>query len=270
MTRSLAIVSAALLATASWSAAAATSLAPHQAFYSIKLRSADQGSNISSAKGVMRQEWNQSCEGWAVSQRMLLNLEASIGAAVSTEVHFSSFESTDSSEYNFTSRTVTNGEVTDEYRGRASRAEPGAEVEASYSVPVGESRLMPANTVFPMEHTRQLLAAADSGESRLSLPFFDGPRPQDSPFEANALILGEARAASEGTGAGLGPITERRWWSVRVAFFPGGSNDPEPDFELAADFQDNGVVRAYQFDYGDFILEAELVRIEAHEVPACQ
>ena len=273
--QSVAILTAAALAAVaatalSSTASAATALVPHQAFYKIKLQTAEAGSNISTAQGVMSQEWTQSCEGWAVSQRMLLNLESSNGAAVSTEVTFSSFEAADGSDYSFTSRTVTNGETTEEYRGRAQRPRPGGPVEATYNVPAGESRMLPGNTVFPMEHTRQLLAAAANGETRLSRPFFDGPRPQDSPFEANALILGAARPGDQGSGAGLGPITERPWWPIRVAFFPGGSQSPEPDFELAADFQDNGVVRAYLFDYGDFVLEAELASIEPLELPNCR
>lgn len=268
--RSAAVLSAALLAATSPTDLAATELVPHRAFYEIKLQTADPDSNVSTAQGVMRQEWSQSCEGWVVGQRLLLNLEATNGAAVGTEVTFSSFEATDGSDYSFASKTVTNGEITDEYRGRARRPEPGALVEATYVVPEGQSRILPADTVFPMEHTRLLLAAAASGETRVSRLFFDGPRPQDSPFEANALILGEARPGDEGNAAGLGPITERPWWPVRVAFFPGGSRTPEPDFELAADFQDNGVVRAYLFDYGDFVLDAELVRIEPLDVPSCR
>lgn len=270
MTRSLAIVSAALLATASWSAAAATSLAPHQAFYSIKLRSADQGSNISSANGGMSQEWNQSCEGWSLNERFVANFETNDGGVSNWNITSSSFENADSSDYNFTSKSTVNGEVTREFRGRARRARPGAPVEATYVMPAGQSLILPADTVFPIGHTRLLLAAAQSGETRLSRPFFEGPEPDNSPFEANALILGEARPADEGSGSGLGPMTERPWWPIRVAYFSGGSQDPEPSFELAADLQDNGVVRAYRLDYGDFVLEAELVRIEALEVPACQ
>jgi hypothetical protein len=86
---------------------------------------------------------------------------------------------------------------------------------------------------------------------------------------ASMLILGGARPADEGPGANLGEVTQHKWWSVRMALFPNTETQSEPEFELTQDVQDNGVVRRFVFDNGDFTIVASLVRIEELERAQC-
>ena len=86
---------------------------------------------------------------------------------------------------------------------------------------------------------------------------------------ANMLILGGARPANEGPGASLGAVTDHKWWSVRMALFPNSESQTEPEFEITQDVQDNGVVRRFVFDYGDFSMVAKLVRIEELDRAQC-
>ncbi len=87
---------------------------------------------------------------------------------------------------------------------------------------------------------------------------------------ASMLILGGARGPDEGAGANLGAVTQHKWWSVRMAMFPQAQSQTEPEFEMTQDVQDNGVVRRFVFDYGDFTMVASLVRIEELERAQCQ
>ncbi len=249
--------------------AAAIELAPHRAFYELHLNKLDEGSGIAAAEGALAVDWSRSCEGWTVDQRLALDVEENSGERSRTEIVFSSFESLDGLTYSFISKTTRNGRVTHEYRGEANREQIGGAATAHYTVPEGASRELPAGTVFPMEHLRLVLNAAARGENRLFRSYFDGPRPAESPFGSNALILGGPLGGDEGAGSGLGPITEHPWWPVRIAFFPSSNLEAEPDFELAANLQDNGVVRRYLFDYGAFQMAGDLARIEAGQVPIC-
>ena len=43
----------------------------------------------------------------------------------------------------------------------------------------------------------------------------------------------------------------------------------EPEFEMTQILQDNGVVRRFEFDYGEFSLVAALVEIEEIAPPRC-
>lgn len=259
----------ALLVLGSASTAAAIELAPHRAFYELRLDQVDEGSGIAEAQGAFAVDWSRTCDGWTVDQRLALIVQEISGATSRTEIIFSSFESLDGLTYSFTSKTTRNGQVIDEFRGQAGREHIGGVAEALYTVPEGTSRELPAGTVFPMEHLRLVLDAAARGESSLFRLFFDGPRPAESPFGSNTLILGEARGGDQGVGSGLGAITEHPWWPVRIAFFASSNIEAEPDFELAANVQDNGVVREYLFDYGAFQVAGDLTRVEAGQVPAC-
>ncbi|MFQ5973265.1 MAG: EipB family protein [Alphaproteobacteria bacterium] len=247
----------------------AVELAPHRAVYELRMTTVEPSSGVVGGHGAMSLDWTLSCTGWTVNQRLRLMLQPEAGPLLDTEVSFSSFESGDGLRYRFSSRTMRNGQVVDEFRGRAERSEIGAPGIANYSVPEGAEQDLPAGTVFPMEHTRLLLEAAEQGERRLFRRLFDGPRPSESPFDANALILGGPHADESGPGSGMGPITEHRWWPIRIAFFPRSAAEAEPDFELAARLQDNGVVRQFVFDYGDFEMTADLARIEELESPDC-
>ena len=89
---------------------------------------------------------------------------------------------------------------------------------------------------------------------------------------ANALILGKPRAPGEGGIASLGELAQRKWWPVRLAMFDGQKKDggeEQPEFEMTQILQDNGVVRKFEFDYGEFSLVASLIRVEPLEAPRC-
>ncbi len=260
-----------LLAPLAWVPAEAGDavLAPHRALYEMNLKSLASTSNIVGAQGAMSLDWSRSCDGWTVDQRMRITLDFRSGPSRDTEVSFSSFESDDGLSYSFTTRTTSNGRVVDEYRGAAERPGAGETAVVRYSVPEGRVLELPPDTVFPMAHTRDVLEAAARGEQIVWQRFFDGPRPDESPFGANVVIVGGARSGDEGPGAGLSALMDSRWWLVRIAFFPNGGQAAEPDFEVEAKMQENGVVREFSFDFGDFAMEATLSQIESIAEPAC-
>ncbi|MHA1567284.1 MAG: EipB family protein [Alphaproteobacteria bacterium] len=260
----------ALLGVFAWvPGAAGAGLASHQALYELTLKSLRPNSNIVGAQGAMSVEWSRSCDGWTVNQRLRITLDLQSGPTQDTDVNFSSFESDDGLTYSFTTRTTSNGRVVDEYRGAVERVAAGEAAVARYSIPEDREVALPPGTVFPMAHTREVLDAAARGERTIWRRFFDGPRPDESPFGANVLITGGPGTGDEGPGAGLAPLMDSRWWPVRIAFFPGGGQASEPDFEVEAKVQDNGVVREFVFDYGDFAMLATLSQIEALAEPVC-
>ncbi len=248
---------------------AAAELAPHRALYELSLKSPASNNNIVDARGAMSLDWSHSCDGWTINQRLRIALQLQSGPTQDTDVTFSSFESDDGLTYSFTTRTTSNGRVIDEFRGVAERPSLGEAGVARYSVPADRVLNLPPETVFPMAHTRDVLDAAARGEQVVFRRFFDGPRPDESPFDANVLISGGPIAGDEGPGAGLAPLMDSRWWPLRIAFFPGGGQAAEPDFEVEAKAQENGIVREFVFDYGDFVMLATLSQIEPVEESAC-
>ncbi len=265
-----AAVAIGLFAVAEPAAAAAIQHAPHRGFYEVTLGKTDPSSQISGVRGRMVAKWAHSCDGWTANQRLVVTLQRQNGGSLASEVTASSFESSDGTRFQFSSKSTIGGEVAEEVRGKAERPARGKPGVATFTVPADLRIDLPADTLFPFEHTLAVIAAGESGKITESSHYFDGSQPELSPMVASMLILGGARGPDEGAGANLGAVTQHKWWSVRMAMFPQAQSQTEPEFEMTQDVQDNGVVRRFVFDYGDFTMVASLVRIEELERAQCQ
>ena len=249
--------------------AAAVQHAAHRGFYEVTLGKSDASSPIRSVNGRMVAEWAQSCDGWTANQRLVVTLKRHNGADVDSEVTASSFESSDGTKFQFSSKSTIGGEVAEEVRGKAERPARGKPGIATFSIPAGTKIELPPDTLFPFEHTLSVIAAGEKGTVQESSHYFDGSQPELSPMVASMLIIGGVRAADEGPAANLGAVTEHKWWSVRMAMFSKSESQTEPEFEMTQDVQDNGVVRRFVFDYRDFSMVASLVRIEELDRAQC-
>lgn len=242
---------------------------PHRALYRLDLGRVTGAPSVIGAKGLMTAEWERGCDGWTATQKLALTMEKQEGETTSSTVSASVFETHDGRKLRFTSKTTVDGEVVEQVRGRAERPSATAPGKAYYIEPKGLTIDLPAGTLFPFQHTLAILDAAASGADRDFSPFFDGSQPEDSPLWVNSLVLGPARPASEGPGAGLGPLTNHVWWPVRLAFFAHNDKSDEPDIEMTQYVQENGVIRQFDFDYGDFTIVAKLERVEPVKAPRC-
>ena len=252
--------------------AASATHASHRAFYEISIGRVDQGSSILDARGRMVTEWRRACEGWTTSQRLVVSMAPGEGEPIDSEVTLTSFENADGTEYVFDSETRIGGETVELVRGRAAREAPGKVGKVTYEEPAGLSLDLPADTVFPFEHTLVLLDAAERGDRRAFNHYFDGSQPEISPLASNALILGKPRDGADGQFAQFGELTARKWWPIRLAMFNGRAShggEEQPEFEMTQNLQDNGIVRSFEFDYGDFSLVASMVELEELDAPRC-
>ena len=102
-----------------------------------------------------------------------------------------------------------------------------------------------------------LVDAAVAGERHLSRIVFTGTEP-DSLHEVTAFIGLEIPRDSRALGpAGNGRSVFRdlaalRSWPLSMAYFPAGSADAQPDFEIAFRLLENGVASDLVLDYNDF------------------
>jgi hypothetical protein len=254
------------------SALAGVTHASHTAFYELSIGRVDANSNIVDARGRMVAEWRLTCRGWTTNQRLIVSMAPGEGEPIASEVTMTSFESLDGKAYSFDSETKIGGETVELVRGKAKRPGPGLPGMARYSEPRGLVLDLPGNTVFPFEHTIEVLEAAARGERRAFSYYFDGSQPEISPMAANSLILGTSRKPEDGAQNTFGKLSDANWWLVRLAMFDGQaatSGNEAPEFEMTQLLQENGVVRRFEFDYGDFTLVAALVKIEEIARPKC-
>jgi hypothetical protein len=245
-------------------------LAPHRATYEMKLSVARPNSGIVEVNGNMILETVDSCEGWAVKQRIKLTFLRNDGEEFETDSNFTSYESKDGLELRFSVRNVQNDEVEEELRGQADLDGIGGKGRASFTLPEARAFDLPAGTLFPTSHLALVIKHARQGDKSVSYKVFDGAR-LDGAFQVNAVIGRPPRppAGTPAVRGDLGLLRGQPAWGVRFAFFANGDQGAQPEYELALDLLGNGIARSMLLDYGDFAVDARLIQIQAVPRPKC-
>ena len=244
-------------------------LASHRAAYVLSMGTAKTG-GVASIDGAMTLDWQETCDGWTMSQRMRFRVFDADGDSVENDISFSSWETRDGTSYRFTTRTLNDGEMTEEVRGRASLAGLGKGGKAVFAGPAEEVVELPPGTLFPTLHTLLLIDQARAGARSWSRPVFDGAT-VDGAMEVNAVIGPslDPVAPEPGLRVAKGLISGQSW-RVRLAFFhiddQGGS---EPEYETEMRLFANGVGTDFVFDYPEFSIKARLERLEELPRPRC-
>ena len=243
---------------------------PHRATYDMKLSVARPNSGIVEVSGRMVLENVDACEGWEVKQRIKLTFLRNDGEEFQTDSNFSSYESKDGLELRFSVRNAQNDEVEEELRGKADLDGQGGKGRASFSLPEPRSFELPEGTLFPTTHLALIIQHARNGDKSASYKVFDGAR-LDGAFQVNAVIGRTPRgvAGSPPIRGDLGLLRGQPAWGVRFAFFAGGDQGAQPEYELALDLLANGIARSMLLDYGDFAVDARLVHLQALPRPKC-
>lgn len=255
--------------------AAAGSLEPHRAAYSLSLAGPPQGGPFVEVTGGLALEWQRTCEGW-ISRQRLKFAAANQGfgeepgpfshdpGITTHDVRFSSFEATDGSQLHYAVRSFEGERVEEEYRGEA-RIEGDEGGTARFTKPEAREIALPPGTVFPTEHMRQVIASARAGERMVSHEVFDGWG-FDSLTQITSAI-GAPTHLKIATG-GHGPETELAW-PVSMAYYNIERGEDVPSFEATFMLTESGLLRELELDYGDFALSAELEALERLDPPEC-
>src|SRR5271163_936776 len=97
----------------------AAEIAPHRASYTLSLGASKSAGGVVDLDGAMYIEWQEVCDGWTINQRMRFNMTDSDGERTDNDINFSSWEAKDGLSYQFTLRSLRDGEVDETLRGRA-------------------------------------------------------------------------------------------------------------------------------------------------------
>ncbi len=240
-------------------------LQPHRAFYSVALASARSDGDVVGASGGMEVTLGKACDGWHISQRFVLDLEAAAGDVVRQDLSFAAWESSDSRHYRFTAREKFGDEAT-EYRGEADRRQKGVG-KAAFTAPDDRSFPLPEAVLFPVSHTRAIIRAARRGGRLVTAPVFDGAVGKGA--QETVTFVGQRVDGSGMPGTQHGPLLKHPGWRVRTAYFDPGSSDAPPEFEVGMTQLDNGVATGIRLDYASFSLQLKLTRLEPLPEPDC-
>lgn len=243
--------------------AAAIDLLSHRAIYRLSLLTADRGGGYADVQGGLVIELKHGCEGWISNQRLGFAATTSDGPGFTYDVRFSSWESEDATRLRFSVRSFEDGQVSEEYRGKADLSGPGGAGMAEFALPEQtEPVQLPAGTLFPTEHVRRLIEVAQKGE-RLSVhDVFDGSGEEG--LNRITAVIGAPFEHRPGTAE-----AERRW-RVTLAYHEPGDDDTLPAFEAAFELNKAGVLNDIVLDYGELVLKGEMEKLETLAAERCE
>jgi hypothetical protein len=241
--------------------ASSVELLPHRAAYRLSLVSAERASGVADVQGGLVMEMRSSCGGWISNQRLGFVAATEEGEGFSYDVRFSSWESADTTELSFNVRSYDDGELSEEFRGRARLEAPGGRGVVDFVLPGEDHIELPAGTLFPTEHVRSLIEAARQDKRFVSHDVFDGSGAQG--LNRITAVIGPARDLPAGAG------TERRW-RVNLAYYAVEADDASPQFEIGFDLSETGVFYDVMLNYGDFTLRGELEDLERLTANGCE
>jgi len=244
---------------------AARGLLSHRALYSMSKNIGSTASDITGVNGRLEITFEVACDGWRIEQYIGFRLYSVEGAGLEHAAQLSGWESTDGSDFWFSTRSYEGQELVEELSGVARQAKPGSIGEIDFAKPAKEVKPLPAGTIFPARHVADLIAAARSGKQHLTRTVFDGST-LDSPYEITAFI-GAERAAADQDVPEL--VSKTRSWFFRLAYFKVAALKPSPEFEMSVVLYENGVAGDMIYDYGDFSIDLKLRELEALPVQKC-
>ena len=249
--------------------AGTAALVPHRGIYDIGLKSARDQSGITSAQGRMVIEvQGGSCEGWTVDFRMVNQFTTNSGTSRLLDVRSSSWESPDGKEMRYNERQFVDNALQDESTLTAAVGSEGRPGKGKMTKPAEKEFEIPPGTIFAVAHQIRLVELARKGESRDSSIVFDGSDGEKS-MEVISFFGGPQKTDKIEAAKALKSMT---MWPVSISYFgrKAGKSEETPDYQVSMQLFENGISGDLVLDYGEFVLNAHLAKLDLLEPPKCK
>lgn len=251
----------------SFSLQALSDLQPHRAYYKVKMESrADPRTPLIDVRGTMMLEINKVCEGWTIQQLSELWRYYDDASIEHVRWGYVTWETEDGSLFKFNTYRKADEELTEDIRGSARKQ--GNAIEATYQKPTVKTMPLPPGTLFPVQHTKKLLKAAEEGEHIFSQIVFDGST-EEGTSEINTFIGSKKILAGNPGVEGTHQFAHQPFWPVRFAVYGMGGTDYEPDYVTTQDLLSNGIIKQYTVDDGIVKIHGMLERVELLSESGC-
>lgn len=239
------------LSAAAIPAGAEVSLAPQVAVYDLSLDRSEDGS-IAGASGRLAIQLTDTCEGYALTERLVLELAPADGEVSVLDSQFSSYEDRNGELYRYSSQLTVNGEPIDATEG-VGRFENGLG-RAEIAKPTPGTLDLPPGAMFPLRFTVAMIKAAQDGARSFEGVYFDGDG-------ENPMVLASAQFLAETTGDNALKGHGRSWLTT-IAFFALDAGSDAPIYQSNLRLYENGVADDMLLNYGSFAIRATLSDLE--------
>jgi EipB-like len=244
-------------------------LVSHRAVYELTLLKSTGTKSPTAAHGRIAFDFTGSpCDGYVQNFRQLTELQPAEGPTRVSDMHSATFEDADGRNFEFKMQTRIDSGAAEQVDGKARRSAGGL-LSVSLIKPKHERVELDRNVVFPTEHLRRILAAAEAGKNLLELSVFDGSDTGEKVYDTTTYIGHPVAGPAVEKAAHIPELDNLKRWPVSISYFETGNKDDAPSYILSFDLYENGISRALRLDYGDFVLAGEMSSLELLRTPTC-
>jgi hypothetical protein len=254
---------------------AAAALAPHRAIYDLTLAKSRGKRPIEAVHGRILYDFSgNACEGYALQFRQVSQIDNGEGKMALSDLRAATWEEGDAKSFRFNSENKVNERVIDTVDGNAGRGTSGVSVKLSK--PQAKSFDLDAKIVFPTEHVRRVIEAAEAAKTLLELSVFDGSESGEKVFSTLAVIgnvIAPGEKLPDDAAAGNATLAGLKRWPVTISYFEQGNSktgEQTPAYAIGFELYENGISRALTLDYGDFVVTGTMSQLELKDAAACK
>src|SRR5664279_5216227 len=234
------------------------SLVSHRAVYELTLAKSVGTKSPTAAHGRIAFDFTGSaCDGYVQNFRQLTELQPAEGPTRVSDMHSATFEDADGRNFDFKVQTSIDSGTAEAVDGKAWKSGTGR-LSVSLTKPKHSKVELDAGVVFPTEHLKRILAAAEAGENLLEVKVYDGSETGTKIYETTTYIGHPIADPAVEKAAHIPELDNIRRWPVSISYFESGKKDDAPSYILSFDLYENGISRALRLDYGDFVLAGEM------------
>jgi hypothetical protein len=264
-----AVVLGSLAAVSAGTVAAGAPLAAHRAIYDLVQDASQSSTQVDNAKGrIAFQLTGNACTGYTITLRQVTALRTGEGQETVSDLRSESFENGPSSVFRFKTQNYINEQLRENVMGQAARQAKSVQVRVSK--PKAARFTLRGPMMFPTQHTRQMIAAAERGERTLSARVFDGS-PDGKKIYETLTVIGNVILPGDKDRPPMSPaLAGLKRYPVTISYFELGTGDRTPAYTLAFDLYENGVSGALRINYGNFALKGVLSSVEMLPQKPCK
>ena len=245
---------AALLATGAQAARAAeapTPLAPHRAVYDLTLESVS-GGQIVSASGSMTYVLSDACSAWSTQQELNLQTASRSGAQTEIRTDYAVLEDKDGGHMVFRTHQYGSGVTEQKISGEATMTATGGQVH--YTQPGVNVVPLAAGTLFPVAHTRAIIAAGRAGQATIEPALFDGTTEKGA-TDTFVVLMGWKPPPAQ---TDIPALAHLGSVATHVAYYDHTTHDMPPDFDIGMRYFENGASDRLDMNFGEFRMRGTL------------
>jgi hypothetical protein len=245
------------------------SLVSHRAVYELTLLKSVGSKSPTAAQGRIAFDFTGSaCDGYVQNFRQFTELQPAEGPTRVSDMHSATFEDADGRSFDFKMQTSIDNGTAEAVDGKAWKSAGGL-LSVNLAKPKHNKFELDPDVVFPTEHLKRILAAAEEGRNLLEVKVYDGSETGEKVYETTTYIGRPIADPALEKAVQIPELDSMRRWPVSISYFESGKKDDAPSYTLSFDLYENGISRALRLDYGDFVLAGELSSLELLSEPAC-